>query len=166
MWHGSGDAIVNPNNAEAIVEQWLPLHGIAGNACTTDAVDGHPHRAWRDAAGRIVVEAYSIEGMGHGTPLDASGADPFGVAGPHMLDVAISSSRRIAEFWGLAADTVAQPDPARPTEARDARPAAAGTGVARRLVRPRRLYPEPKPAPGIDVRRIIENALRAGGLMK
>ena len=68
VWHGSGDATVNPDNADAIVEQWLPLHGISRSVPTTDVVDGYPHRAWRDAGGRIVVEAYNITGMGHGTP--------------------------------------------------------------------------------------------------
>ena len=164
VWHGSGDATVNPNNADAIVEQWLPLHGISGSPSTTDIVDGYPYRAWRDAGGRVVVEAYSITGMGHGTPLDASGTDPFGVAGPHMLDVAISSSRRIAESWGLTANVIAQPDAAE--RARDAGPAVPGTGLARRVTPAWQLYPDPKPAPAIDVRRIIDDALRAGGLLK
>ena len=95
VWHGSGDATVNPDNADAIVEQWLPLHGLSRSVPTNDVVDGYPHRAWRDTDGRIVVEAYNITGMGHGTPLHASGVDPFGVAGPHLLDVAISSSQRL-----------------------------------------------------------------------
>ncbi len=166
VWHGSGDATVNPGNADAIVEQWLPLHGLSGKQPTTDVIDGYPRRVWRDAGGRIAIEAYSITGMGHGTPLDASGADPFGVAGPHMLDVAISSSNRIAEFWGLTANSVVEPEPETAEAPRETGPATAGTSIARRVTRPRRLHPDPKPAPGLDVRRIIEDALRAGGLMK
>ncbi len=166
VWHGSRDATVDPNNAEAIVDQWLPLHQIEGAPSTTDRVDGYPHRAWRDADGRVAVEAYDITGMGHGTPLDASGADPFEIAGPHMLDVAISSSRRIAEFWGLTADAVAQAAAPERAKQKDAVPAIAGSPVARRVTWAQRLDPEPEPAAGLDVRRIIEDALRAGGLMK
>ena len=163
VWHGSGDATVNPNNAGAILEQWLPLHGLSESPSTADVVDGYPHRAWHDVSGQIVVEAYCITGMGHGTPLDTSGADSFEFAGPHMLDVAISSSQRIAEFWGLTSDTIPQPDGAERTQ--EAGPAS-GTSIARRVSTARRLHPEPKPASGIDLRRVIDDALRAGGLLK
>lgn len=164
VWHGSGDATVHPGNADSIVEQWLPLHGISKHPSTTDVIDGYPHRAWRDASGRVAVEAYSITGMGHGTPLDASGTDPFGVAGPHMLDVAISSSRRIAEFWRLTANTI----PQRESDecARDAGPAPSATRVAYHVTRAQPAYSEQKSASATNVRGIIENALRTGGLMK
>ena len=164
VWHGSDDTTVHPNNADAIVEQWLPLHGLSKSPSTADVVDGYPHRAWRDASGQIVVEAYSITGMGHGTPLDTSNADSFDVAGPHMLDVAISSSQRIAEFWGLISDTIAQPEA--PERAQEVGPAATDTGVARRMRTAQRLYSVPKSIPGIDIGRIIDDALRAGGLLK
>ena len=148
VWHGTGDATVNPANAEAIVDQWLPLHGIAGHSSIDSVIDGYPYRAWRDANGRVVVEAYSITGMGHGTPLDASGTDPFGVAGPFMLDVAISSSRHIAEFWGLTAKCVAHSAVPVRTVRRDVVSTFPGTGVAPRVTRSRRLYPEPKSPSG------------------
>ncbi|MBW6523809.1 PHB depolymerase family esterase [Sphingomonas sp. RHCKR47] len=165
VWHGTGDLTVNPGNAEAIVDQWLPLHGVARGSSNADLVDGYPHRAWRDADGRIVIEAYSISGMGHGTPLDAGGADPFEVAGPHMLDVAISSSRRLAEFWGLTGDTVSQRQKVdRPTQ-QDTSPIGIGASLAPRVTRAQRLHPETNDRAAVDVRRIIEDALRAGGLM-
>ncbi|WP_242098626.1 PHB depolymerase family esterase [Sphingomonas sp. CROZ-RG-20F-R02-07] len=164
VWHGSGDSTVNPNNADAIVEQWLPIHGVVGSPPMTDIVDGYPHRAWRAASGQIVVEAYSITGMGHGIPLDANAVHPVGAAGPYMLSMGISSSKRIAEFWGLTSDTIPQPEAAK--RKRDASSTVSGTSVASRVPQARRLYPEPKPAPVIDVRRIIEDALRAGGLLK
>lgn len=166
VWHGTGDLTVNPSNAEAIVDQWLPLHGVARGSSTADLVDGYPHRAWRDADGQIVIEAYSISGMGHGTPLDAGGADPFEVAGPHMLDVAISSSRRLAEFWGLTGDTVSQrPKVDRPTQ-QDTFPIGIGASLAPRVTQAQRLHPETNDRAAVDVRRIIEDALRTSGLMK
>ena len=81
-----------------------------------------------------------------------------------MLDVAISSSQRIAEFWELTAETIAQPDAAERSLDNDV--AIPGTSAERRVMRTRRLHPEPKTAPGIDVRRVIDDALRAGGLLK
>jgi poly(hydroxyalkanoate) depolymerase family esterase len=164
VWHGSRDGTVNPDNADAIVEQWLPLHGASKGSCMTNIVDGYPRRAWRDASGRIVLEAYSITGMGHGTPLDTSVANPTDIAGPYMLSAGISSSQRIAEFWGLTSDTVAQP---RASErVRDTGPVVPAMSIARRVTQAQRLYPEPKSVRGIDVRRIIDDALRAGGLLK
>ena len=59
-----------------------------------------PHRVWKDAGGREVLEEYVITGMGHGTPLSAGGG--FGEAlGAFMLDVGISSTRAIARFWEM-----------------------------------------------------------------
>lgn len=39
-----------------------------------------------------------IAGMGHGTPL---GDDGLGTPGPYILKVGISSTREIAQFWGI-----------------------------------------------------------------
>ena len=164
VWHGSGDATVNPDNSDAIVEQWLPLHGLSGRPHVTDVVNGYPHRAWHNASGRIVVEAYSITGMGHGIPLNTNDADSVGVKGPYMIDTAISSSQRITEFWGLTSDTIALSDAVE--RAQHIGPAIPGTDVALRVAQARRLYPEPNPASGIDVHRIIDDALRSAGLLK
>ena len=85
---------------------------------SSDTVDGYPHRAWTDASGETVVEEYVITGMAHGTPL-AVGNDEnsYGAAGPFLLDVGISSSYRIAQFWGLtesSVDDVQKPADERP----------------------------------------------------
>ena len=54
-------------------------------------------------AHEALVESHTIAGMKHGAPIRA-GAGPgcCGVAGPATLDVGISSTHRILEFWGLA----------------------------------------------------------------
>ena len=39
--------------------------------------------------------------MGHGTPLETGGIDGVGESGSYMLDVHISSTLRIARFWGI-----------------------------------------------------------------
>jgi hypothetical protein len=107
--------------------------------------EGYRRRVWCDADGRDVIEEYCIAGLGHGTPISSSGADACGTAGPYMLEAGISSTRRIAGFWGLTT-------------------ALAGDG--REPAQPRRVAPpKSQPASG-GVERVIEDALRAAGLMR
>ena len=65
------------------------------------SADGYPRRVWCDRDGREIIEYYSITGMGHGTPLETGGIDGYGRPGSYMLDVHISSTLRIARFWGI-----------------------------------------------------------------
>ena len=51
--------------------------------------------------GRVVIEEYIIEKMGHGTPIKAGGDESLGKEGDYMLEVGISSTRHIANFWEL-----------------------------------------------------------------
>jgi poly(hydroxyalkanoate) depolymerase family esterase len=98
VWHGNADATVKSMNAGEIVKQWTDLHGLPSAPTARDRVDGHPHETWsRD--GEVVIESYAITGMAHGTPLSAAAG--IGQAGPYLLEAGISSSERIAAFWGL-----------------------------------------------------------------
>lgn len=101
VWHGTDDQTVDPVNASALVEQWRSLHALGSIPEESDVIDGHQHRVWRAANGHALMEEYRITGMAHGTPLDPSGQSSE-VAGPYMLDAGISSTRRIAHFWGIA----------------------------------------------------------------
>jgi poly(hydroxyalkanoate) depolymerase family esterase len=154
VWQGSSDHTVVPSNADAIVLQWAGLHGVGPKPDRTDSVEGYPRRAWLGADGEPVIEQYSITGMGHGIPL--GGADAVGEAGAHMLDVGLSSTARIAAFFGIAPD--GQP------ERRPAPPAALPVAA--------RLRPDPnagrtaRPEPATGVQAVIEDALRKAGLMR
>jgi poly(3-hydroxybutyrate) depolymerase len=66
-----------------------------------ETVNSFPRKIWCDADGRVVIEEYIIEAMGHGTPISAEGDEGLGEAGEYMLEVGISSTRHIADFWGL-----------------------------------------------------------------
>lgn len=136
IWQGGADRTVSPSNADAILDQWRGLHGVGAQPARSETVDGFPHEVWCDRKGRAVIERYDIPGMGHGTPLD--GAEPGETAGAYLLDVGISSTRRIAQFWGLA-----------PASAFRERPKPAA---------------EAEPAGGIL--HTIESALRQAGLMR
>jgi hypothetical protein len=88
------------------------------------------------------VEFHSIDGMGHGTPIDEKSG--LGSAGPFMLDVGVSSTAEIARSWGLT-----------PSFAVDRSADAVQTFP---------LKPQGVPATGIQD--IIEKALRSAGLMR
>jgi len=150
VWQGSADRTVVASNADSIVLQWADLHGLDARPDRVDEVEGYPRRAWLGAGGETLIEQYSITGMDHGIPL-AGGEDGLGEAGPHMLEVGLSSTARIAGFFGIAAEEERASRAAAPASAapRRPRPAAAAKG----------------PAAG-GVQKVIEDALRKAGLMR
>jgi poly(hydroxyalkanoate) depolymerase family esterase len=103
LWHGSADAIVNPQNMEETLKQWIDVHSLALRPQMEELVHGHLRRAWRSDAGDDVIEAVTIRGMNHGVPL-ATGHEGIGQVGAFHFDVGISSSQHIARFWDIADD--------------------------------------------------------------
>ena len=156
VWHGTSDATVDSSNARAIVDQWRGLHGVPRDPSRTDTVNGYPRSVWENADGREVIEEYVITGMGHGTPLSAGGGSRE-MPGPFMLDVGISSTRRIAGFWGI--------DEMQPT--RENAPVSSEDSEYPRFPH-RTLQAKPPSLQGtpLGVQKTIEDALRAAGLMR
>ncbi len=101
VWHGDCDTTVDNSNASSIVRQWQKIHKVEGPPTRVEMVDGFPREVWCDADGRVVIEQYIIGQMGHGTPISAEGSKGLGEEGKYMLEVGISSTRHIADFWGL-----------------------------------------------------------------
>jgi poly(hydroxyalkanoate) depolymerase family esterase len=167
VWHGGADATVHPSNADAIVSQWRSVHGLAEAPARTDMVDGFPRRAWIDGQGRECVTSYTITGMAHGTPLATSGPDACGKAGPYMLDKHISSTRHICRSWGLSDQSAGRAGADQGDELQAAR-------VPRSLALAHRpdAFAEageptaPLAGPSAGVGKVIEDALRAAGLMR
>ena len=187
MWHGSADRVVHPGNSNEIVKQWLDLHHLPAAPMSEGVVDGHPRQVWWNADGETVVESYSITDMAHGTPLGIADNDQrYGAQGAFMIEAGISSSYRIAEFFGLT-NWIRQP------KAAPSKPAAPESPSARLIpmVSPMQAAPsvpmpdlskvlwplttmEPRPERpkqeprrrGIDVSAVITRALTAAGLMK
>ena len=149
VWHGTNDSTVDRSNSTAIVDQWRDLHGLGTTGGVVEIVDGHRREAWSDAQGRVVIERYDVQGMGHGTPLDTRSSEPCGVAGPHMLEVGVCSTSRIARFWGLVSSASAQREQAQPADPAESK----------------RLQPSFSPRASALVA-VIEDALRAAGLMR
>jgi poly(hydroxyalkanoate) depolymerase family esterase len=152
VWHGTADMTVAASNMDSIVEQWRLLQGIETAPSQVGTVGGHGTRRWTDAGGRVLIEAHSIAGMGHGTPI--SPAEGCGAAMPHMLDVGVCSTRAIAASWGIAdeeADAGADMSVGRAAGAHPVRPALAAMGGTVDV---------------LGVKKVIEDALRAAGLMR
>jgi poly(hydroxyalkanoate) depolymerase family esterase len=160
VWHGDGDATVSHENSALIIEQWRALHGVDHTPSAVEKGEGYVRRVWSDAHGRDVIEEYCIAGLGHGTPLSTFGADACGAAGPYMLEAGISSTRRIANFWGLsAAQSEDRAEVAGPRQSTT--PPSTDTAVPAEL----HGIPRSQVASG-GVGRVIEDALRAAGLMR
>jgi poly(hydroxyalkanoate) depolymerase family esterase len=106
IWHGALDAVVNINNAQASVAQWADVHGLSLGDARQQMVDGAIHLGWGDK-----LEVYTLPTMGHGTPIDSR---DVGQSAPFMLESGISSTRRLAQFWGLmpAVEAKSAPKPA------------------------------------------------------
>jgi hypothetical protein len=104
-----------------------------------------------------------IAGMGHGTPI----GNGLGTAGPYMLDVGISSTREMAGFWGSgdADDTrgSVRARPARPTTNVSSSDSLQGAGEGRTAETARS---DGELSQGGAVKKVIEDALRAAGLMR
>ncbi|WP_300975169.1 PHB depolymerase family esterase [Sphingomonas sp. LHG3406-1] len=159
VWHGSSDQTVDAGNAAALIDQWRGLHAIASMPSTTEKVAGHLRRSWNNSEGVEVIEEYVIADMGHGTPISAASGGGGETAGPYMLDVGISSTRRIVAFWGLDRGR-GKPRKAVPGQASKAAEAAKPT--------PSVSAPPPpgRPLRHGGVREVIEDALRSAGLMR
>lgn len=171
VWQGLADTTVVPSNADAILAQWQGVHGLGAKPTRVETVDGQTRQVWCDADGRELVEKYTIAGMGHGTPLKTNGDDGIGRAGPFMLNVGISSTHHIARFWGI------EKAGAHRQAKTDAASAVPASGTAIRTYSPKekpravRVDPADEPRPeargsSTGITKVIEDALRAAGLMR
>ncbi len=151
IWHGDIDHTVNLNNAQASVAQWSDLHGVKLTDAKQEKVDGATRLRWGDR-----LEVYTIPGMGHGTPIDAR---DVGTPAPFILQAGISSTTRIAEFWGLLDKVVGKPKPA-PIRIVTPPEQSALPQIEAALTPPERVAPN-----SAKVESIILRALKAAGLM-
>jgi poly(3-hydroxybutyrate) depolymerase len=169
VWHGTHDQTVKPINAEQIAQQWRGVHQVSATPGVTEPINGHSRKAWIDENGKAVIEVYLIKGMAHGVPLSLSAKVPLGSSGPFMLEAGISSTARIARTWGLAddADVVRAEGVFEPGVKTDTAPSGIEAVIAKAMA-----YVKPSVANSVggrhdqDVSKVINDALRAAGLMR
>ncbi|MDX3899279.1 MAG: PHB depolymerase family esterase [Sphingobium sp.] len=169
IWHGTADPTVNVLNADRILSQWLSVHDLEDAPSASESVAGHARRVWKDEAGQVVVEDYRIAGMGHGTPLAATGAEAVGVAMPHMLEAGISSTTLIAASWDILKndDAAIMGTGERDRDATGELPESPSVRATLEAGRAEKRDPSRIRAnPGAGVQKIIEDALRAAGLTR
>jgi poly(hydroxyalkanoate) depolymerase family esterase len=173
IWHGAADDIVLPANAAHIRAQWSGVHSLDEMPTYAGNVDGHPYRAWHDAAGRTLFEEYLIAGMGHGVPIATTGPRAYGAVQRFMLDRGISSTFHIARAWGLIETTDAQEATTLTKAAADiSRHPAVLTRMPQRglrqVLREHSSHSESSTSsgPAAYVKKVIEDALRTAGLMR
>jgi len=174
VWHGSADRTVNPGNANAIIKQWLDLHGLPGAPMAETIVDGYPRQTWWDKDGETVVESYAITGMSHGTPLGMADNDQrYGVEGAFLIEAGISSSYHIAKFFGLtgwipnlATKKAAAKSAPAPKPVTALSPAPHLARSIRSAVADQPAKPNPEKSRSLDISAVITRALTAAGLMK
>jgi len=157
IWQGSADQTVSASNADAIVAQWRDVHGLDKAPTVSEKNGVRTRLAWCDKVGQTEIEMNTIAGMGHGAPI---GGDGLGNAQPFMLDVGVSSTREMAQFWGIAKGVERQ-SAAAPTQGR---PKDSGVTMTNRAATTSAERYHQSRAP--KVQQVIEDALRAAGLMR
>ena len=134
VWHGDADTAVKPVNAEELIKQWSHLHELPLQPTLEMSVSGYPRRVWLSPTGEELIESYTITGMAHGAALDPGPAPhQCGTAAPFFNAVGISSTHRIADFWGLLAE---QPVQTENEAAAAATPAGGGSSVGATAAEP------------------------------
>ena len=97
IWQGRADRVVSPLNAEALLSQWLDLHGLEEDAGEREAGSQGTSLIWRDTGGKILIEYRLIEGLEHGLPVIARHASQK--RQPYMLEGAIGAPQKFFEIF-------------------------------------------------------------------
>jgi poly(hydroxyalkanoate) depolymerase family esterase len=168
VWHGAADRTVNPINGPEIAAQWANVHGATAVPDHTHSKAGRAYSAWGDKA-EPLIELHLIEGLGHGTPLAATGEDGVGTAGAFLIEAGVSSSVEILRFWNVTPQAKA-PAPAKAAPKQNAQPQAraiiAPVPAAAKSPEPAILKAKQAKRPPIDIEAVIKKALTAAGLMR
>lgn len=149
IWHGGLDTTVNISNAQASAAQWADLHGLPLTSAKQEMVDGAIRLRWGDR-----LEVYTVPTLGHGTPIDTH---EIGAAAPFILDAGISSTTRIAEFWGLLEKPAVK---AKPPRVHIVTPPALALPEIEAALAPK------QPSSAARVNNVIIRALKAAGLIR
>lgn len=171
IWHGMCDKTVDPCNADIIASQWRDVAGLPAIPDATESIGIRQSQVWTDAGGDRLLEVHRLDGFGHATPIAASGPDGLGKPGPHILDCGQSSTRCLAQTWGLTARGQTDAQGATRTRSENPREQSRASGTSSpcsRLGMPPKLRDDilaglPSAVPK-SVRDLIDRSLRQAGL--
>ncbi|WP_315098028.1 PHB depolymerase family esterase [uncultured Cellulomonas sp.] len=78
LWHGSEDTTLSYVNFGEAIKQWTNVLGVSATPASTDSpAAGHTRTRYGATGDRAPVEAISLQGVGHGLPVDAAAAIHF-----------------------------------------------------------------------------------------
>ena len=160
IWHGDSDRTVSAVNGDATLAQWMTVHGLENVQSASKVKNNIHHRTWRDRNGLVAVEHVKVGGMGHGTPINLGATNAVGKAMPFVLNTGIASSSHLLAFWGIG-ETLENQEPTSPSQ--PVNPPVAPP-QPRASTRPAQSPVFAQNETGVS--KIINDALRAAGLMK
>lgn len=104
VFHGDRDSTVNPVNGDEVAAQTIHAESMRAETEDGRVPGGHGYRCtrFRDAAGRVLVEQWSIHGAGHAWSGGGSGGSYTDPQGP---DASREMLRFFAEHVGTTART-------------------------------------------------------------
>ncbi len=107
IWQGTADRTVAPANADLLEAQWADVLGLDLARMVTEQHGRHECRLWRDWLGQIRLRRWTIEGLGHGTPISPRAPEEMrrlGAPSRFMLECELGSTWLLARDWGLVGE--------------------------------------------------------------
>jgi poly(hydroxyalkanoate) depolymerase family esterase len=98
IWHGGADTTVATMNQGELVKQWTNVFGVDQTADATETIGKATRSEYRDGS-TLILETYTIMGMGHAVAIGGDGCPA--TAGAYFSDAGICSTTRAAAFFGL-----------------------------------------------------------------
>lgn len=106
IWQGTADQTVAAGNAEALEAQWVDVLGLDPALMVSERFGPHSSQLWRDWLGRKRLRRWTIDGLGHGTPISPDAPEEarrLGQPSRFMLKSEMGSTWMLARDWGLVA---------------------------------------------------------------
>lgn len=95
-----------------MIEQWTNVLGLSQTPDDDKPFKTTRHQVFKDSTGRPMVEAYFVNNMDHGTPIDPGSDEDQCGKSPHdkyIIEKGICSSFYISKFWGLTSVITSAP---------------------------------------------------------
>lgn len=97
VWQGRADRVVSPANAEALLAQWLDLHGLSEDDGQEENGPEGKVVVWKNVRGRVLIEYRLLDALDHGLPVLARRAAQE--RQPYMLEGAIGAPQQFYESF-------------------------------------------------------------------
>ncbi|MBS0618894.1 MAG: PHB depolymerase family esterase [Spirochaetes bacterium] len=97
IWHGTADKNVFFYTMQMAIGQWKRVHRITRSSVRRTLGDIFHYETWKNARGRTVVEAYTMQDTAHTIPVTKT----CGRAGGFFKEETICFAEKAIEFFGL-----------------------------------------------------------------